>query len=128
MCEIKVPTSFPKTHDDIEKIIMSPINQSLSPIKPTTPLTPSAPSSPLFIQFTYTPLIPSAPSNLSPVIAPPLHISPTLDDSSTISKSPTSNPQQLPLTLCKRNHVNSICKAIVCMLKKVLTVRIPFLP
>ena len=42
-----------------------------------------------------TPLIPSAPSNLSPVIAPPQHISPTPDDSSTISKLPTSNPQQL---------------------------------
>ena len=64
-------------------------------IKPTTPLTPSAPSSPLFIQLTPTPLIPSAPSNLSLVIASPQHISPTPDDSSTISKLPTSNPQQL---------------------------------
>ena len=91
----KYPLAFQKLHDDIEKIIMSPINQSISPIKPTTPLTPSAPSSPLFIQLTPTPLIPSAPSNLFPVIASPRHISPTPDDSSTISKLPTSNPQQL---------------------------------
>ena len=51
MCEI----AFQKLHDDIEKIIMSPVNQSSSPIKPTTPLSPSAPSSPLFIQLTPTP-------------------------------------------------------------------------
>ena len=91
----KYPLAFQKLHDDIEKIIMSPINQSVSPIKPSTPRTPSAPSSPLFIQLTPTPLIPSAPSNLSPVIASPRHISPTPDVSSTIPKLPTSNPQQL---------------------------------
>ena len=41
---------------------------------------------------------------------------------------PPPIPNSCPLTLCKRNHVNSICKATVCMVKKVLTVHIPILP
>ena len=86
------------------------------------------PTSPLFIQLTPTPLIPSAPSHLSPVIASPQHISPTPDDSSTISKSPTSIPQQLSPNPVHKKPLNYICKAIVCMVKKVLTVRIPILP
>ena len=98
----KYPLAFEKLHDDIEKIIMSPVNQSSSPIKPTTLLTPSAPSSPLFIQLTPTPLIPSAPPNLSPVITPPQHISPTPHDPSTNSKSPTFNPQPLSLNLAEK--------------------------
>ena len=44
------------------------------------------------------------------------------------SKATTSNPQQLPLTLGKRNLVNSICKAIVCMVKRILAIHIPILP
>ena len=104
---------------------MSPINQSSSPIKPTTP---PAPSSPLFIQLTPTPLIPSAPSNLSPVIAPPQHSSPTPDNSSTISKLPASNLQQL-----SPNPVqNKPCKFYMqghCMHgKKGLTVHTPIIP
>ena len=87
----KYPLAFQKPHEDIEKIIMSLINHSSSPIKLTTPLTPSAPSSPLFIQLTPHSLssIQVIPSNCTPSA----HL-PSPDDSSTISKSPTSNPQQ----------------------------------
>ena len=83
----KYPLVFQKLHDDIEKIIMTPVSQPSSPKKPTTPLTPSAPPSPLFIQLTPNPLIPSAPSNFSPVISPPQQISPTTHDPSPVSKS-----------------------------------------
>ena len=51
--KLKYPIAFPKLHDDIMKIIMSPVNLSSYPIKPTTPLTLSAPASP--------PLLPPAP-------------------------------------------------------------------
>ena len=72
----KYPLAFEKLHDDIEKIIMSPVNQSSSPIKPTGPLTPSAPSSPLFIQLTPLPSFhqhhPIAPQYLHhPSTSPP---------------------------------------------------------
>ena len=35
--KLKYPLACPKLHDDIVKIIMSPVNLSSSPIKPTTP-------------------------------------------------------------------------------------------
>ena len=82
-------------------------------------LTPSAPSSPLFIQLTPNPLIPSALSNFSPVISPPQHISPTPHDPFT-----NSNPQQLSPNHVQKKPLNSICKATVCMVKKVLPVLI----
>ena len=110
----KYPLAFQKLHDDIEKIIMSPVNQSSSPIKPTTP---SAPASPLFIQLTPTPLIPSAPSNFSPVISSCQHISPTPMIHPTSPNHPPPIPISCPLvTTHKRNHVNSICNATVCMI------------
>ena len=65
----KYPLAFQKLHDDTEKIIMSPVNQSSSPIKPTTPLTPSAPaSSPLLPPA---PLIPISPLTPSAPLPPP---------------------------------------------------------
>ena len=62
-------------------------------------------------------------SNLSPVIASPQHISPTLMIHPPSPNPTPPIPNSCPLTLCKRNQVNSIC-----MVKRVLTVRIPILP
>ena len=93
---IKYPLVFQKLHDDIKKIMMTPVSQPSSPKKKTTHLTPSAPPSPLIIQLTPNPLIPSAPSNFSPVILSPQQISPTTHDPSPVSKSQVpTNPQTL---------------------------------
>ena len=91
--KLKHPLAFQKLHDDIEEIIMSPVNQSSSPIKPTILLTPSAPSS--------TPLLPAAPlisiSPLTPIspTSPSFsihHTNPSPSTCSTVSICRTSSP------------------------------------
>ena len=106
----KYPLAFEKLHDDLEKIIISPVNQSSSPIKPTTPLTPLAPSSPL--DYLSNSPLPYSPHSFSSIQF--LHSNYTTP---THIPHPPLIPNSCPRTMRKRNHVNSIC-----MVKKVLPV------
>ena len=66
--KLKCPLAFPKLHDDIVKIIMSPVNL------PSSPLTPSAPASPPLLPSA--PLIPISPLTPSAPLPPPSPFTP----------------------------------------------------
>ena len=114
--KLKYPLAFPKLHDDIVKIIMSPVNLSSSPIKPTTLLTPSAPASPPLLpsspRIPISPLTPSAPLPPPSPFTPPARVRPGAPQSPLaplpplIIQVPTNPFAQQPPPLASNKALN----------------------
>ena len=99
--KLKYPLAFPKLHDDIVKIIRSPVNLPSSPIKPTTPPAPASPtllpSAPL---IPISPLTPSAPLPPPSPFTPPARVRPGATQSPLAPLPPhTIQVPTNPLTL-----------------------------